>query len=68
MKCQYCERQFETNSTVKTLRGKKYIFCSESCFNLHFYNYPRFDLEKMYEEYTVSVSIPDIDELLDNEG
>ncbi|GAI25929.1 unnamed protein product, partial [marine sediment metagenome] len=52
----------------KVIRGKRHIFCSESCFNLYFYKYPKFDLERMYSTYTVSVSVPDIRELIEEDA
>lgn len=67
MKCEYCERTFKEGPVKKTLRGKSHVFCSESCFNLFFYEYPRYDMERMYKEFTVSVEIPDIGELIDEE-
>lgn len=68
MKCEYCERAFEKGPVKKVLRGKAHTFCSESCFNLYFYKYPKFDMERMYETYTVPVSVPDIDALFDDDG
>lgn len=68
MKCEYCEREFEKGPVTKVLRGKSHLFCSLSCFNLYFYKYPKFDMERMYDAFTVSVSVPDFDELLKDKG
>ena len=67
MKCEYCERVFEKGPVKKVIRRKRHIFCSESCFNLWFYKYPRFDMERMYSIYAVSVPVPDILELIEEE-
>lgn len=67
MKCEYCERTFEKGPVKKVLRGKRHIFCSESCFNFYFYKYPKFDLQRMYSTYTVSVPVPDIRELIEED-
>ena len=54
-KCEFCERKFQKGSYERTLRGKKHIFCSASCFVLHHYRVPKFDMDKMYEETTASI-------------
>ena len=67
MKCEYCERTFEKWPVEKVLRGKRHTFCSETCFVLFFYKYPKFDMERMYSMFTISVPVPDIRELIEDE-
>ncbi|MCX6012728.1 MAG: hypothetical protein NTV30_04840 [Chloroflexi bacterium] len=50
MKCEFCERTFNKLPYERVLRGKKHIFCSEGCFNLYHYNWPKFDMNLMYNE------------------
>jgi len=68
MRCEFCERTFKKGPVEKVIRGKRHVFCSQSCFNLYFYNTPKFDLERMYSAYAVSVSVPDIRELIKEEA
>lgn len=67
MKCNYCGRVFEKGPVKKVIRGKQHIFCSEGCYNLHFHRIPKFDVDRMYSIYTVSVLVPDIEELIEKE-
>ena len=67
MECEYCGRTIRRDPVKKVLRGKRHVFCTEMCFRLWFYNIPKFDLERMYSLYTMSVSVPDFQELIEGE-
>ena len=54
-KCEFCERTFEKGPYKRVLRGKRHIFCSESCFVLYHYKVPKFDMEQMYREDTHTI-------------
>ena len=64
MKCEFCERIFENLPYKRVIRGKQHIYCSEGCFNLWHYNYPKFDMEEMYRETHYSVPGEVIEEAL----
>jgi len=68
MKCDYCGRTFAKNPVRKVIRGKRYTFCSEYCYILHFWEIPKHDHEAMYKMYCpVTLSIRDIRELAKEE-
>ena len=54
-KCEFCERTFEKGPYERVLRGKRHIFCSETCFNLYHYKYPKLDMDRLYRETTISI-------------
>lgn len=68
MKCEYCDRVIEKDLVSKNIRGKRHVFCSETCYVLDFYDYPRFDMTRMYEMFTISIPVNSIRELIEDEG
>ena len=54
-KCEHCERTFEKGPYERVLRGKHHTFCSEGCFVLYHYKFPKVDMEQMYRETSISV-------------
>jgi hypothetical protein len=56
MKCEFCERMFENLPYKRVIRGKPLVFCSEGCFNLHHYKYPKFDIDAMLRETHYPIS------------
>jgi hypothetical protein len=66
MKCELCDRTIKRETVEKIIRGTKHIFCSESCFNLYFYNITNFDYKRLYSYYCDSVPV-DIQRLLKEE-
>ena len=64
MKCEFCERTFEKGPYERVLRGKRHVFCSESCFNLYHYKYPKFDMDRMYSVSTYSIPADVVDKIL----
>lgn len=66
MKCEQCERIFESSVTKKIIRGVPHNFCSEYCYVLYFWKIPKQDLEPMYKMCSpFSFSIRDIRELIE---
>jgi hypothetical protein len=57
MKCELCGRTIKRETVEKVLRGKKHIFCTESCFNLYFYNIKNFNYDRVYSRYCDSVPV-----------
>jgi len=64
MKCEYCERTFCNLPYKRLIRGKKYIFCGEGCFNLWLYKWPKFDIDAMFRQTMCPVSREVFDEVL----
>ncbi|MFC1979208.1 hypothetical protein ACFLVP_04400 [Chloroflexota bacterium] len=65
MECEYCERTFQKLPYERVLRGKRYIFCGEGCFNLWLYKWPKFDINAMYRELMYPVPGKVFDEALE---
>lgn len=65
MKCEFCERDFEKGPYIRVLRGKRYVFCSEGCFNLYHYKFPKFDVNRMYRETTFTIPAEVAEEILE---
>ena len=66
-KCEYCSRQIKKNPVSKVLRGKTYVFCTEFCFRLYFYDVPTIsydDLNKMYALRCVDIKAPEFGTLV----
>lgn len=57
MNCELCGRPIKRETIEKVLRGVKHNFCSESCFNMYFYNIKNFSYERVYARYCDSVKI-----------
>lgn len=58
--CKYCGRPITGEPEVKVLRGVEYIYCSDFCFKLDFYDVPTIsyeDLKVMYKLRCVSVKL-----------
>jgi hypothetical protein len=59
-KCEYCGRHIKGAPEIRTLRGKKHVYCSEFCFRLHFYDAPAIsydDLQNMYRLRCISLKL-----------
>jgi hypothetical protein len=58
--CEYCGREIKGDPEIKVRRGIKYVYCSEFCFRLDFYDAPDVNYEKLqdfYEKRTVSMKL-----------
>ena len=64
MECEYCGRNIVDKPVKKTMRGKKYHFCTEMCFRFSYWQVPGFDLKAVYEKRTISLECPDFQELI----
>jgi len=64
-KCEFCERTFEKGPYKRVLRGQRHIFCSESCFVLYHYQAPKFDMDEMYRQTTVSVAVEASEQIIE---
>ena len=65
--CEFCDRPIKGDPVIKTLRGKKHVFCTEFCARLSFYDVPKItfdDLQKMYELRCVTIKPPDFRTLI----
>ena len=56
--CEFCGRNFETRHVTKVVRKKLHVFCSEACYIYWRYDCPKFDLEAVYRQYTLSFAMP----------
>ena len=66
-RCEYCTRPIITESTIKTLKEQKHVFCSEFCFRLYFYDIPIIsfdDLQKMYKLRCITFNAPSFKSLI----
>lgn len=60
MKCAYCGEAFTREATKKTIRGKHFIFCSETCYRFHHYRIPKHDTKLVEGPGTVRIhGVPD---------
>jgi hypothetical protein len=67
MKCIYCGRPIKKEPEIKVLKGKKHVFCSETCFRFYLYKVPTITYDamlKMYSLRTVTINTPDFRELI----
>ena len=66
MKCDYCQKQIKEKPVRKMMKKKKYVFCTEMCFRLHYWQVPAFNLNAIYAGRTISIECPDFRELIEN--
>lgn len=52
-KCEYCGRPIKGDSETKTLRGREFVYCSDFCFKLHFYDVPALTYERLQNMYNL---------------
>jgi hypothetical protein len=63
MKCDFCGVQFTKGPVKKTIRGKKYTFCSEYCYVLHHFRIPKFPVDRSYGPLNNQVLAPPLHEI-----
>ncbi|MFC1978593.1 hypothetical protein ACFLVP_01245 [Chloroflexota bacterium] len=64
MECEWCERTFQKLPYKRVIRGKRYIFCGEGCFNLWLYKQPKFDIDETLRRYLSPVPYEIFDEAM----
>lgn len=68
MQCEYCGRTIKRGPVRKVIRGKRHMFCSGTCYNLWFYKVPKFDMDEMYSQVTLSIPVNRVDKVLREEA